>query len=158
MRAYKRFIPYLAGITLVLTIVGILKTPKVSAAIRATFVEIVIPTNTFNASMQPSFGVYPSVGPDTGTLGVTSLLITNFSGTPQSVLISAPLFANGGGCGGIIIGREGPILQVYVQPLQTLSIAYPTPLTFRGAGGHTCLAALSTTGGQVEVDVNGFVN
>jgi hypothetical protein len=56
---------------------------------------------------------------------------------------------------------EGELItmaQVYVQPLQTLSIAYPNPLTFRGAGGHTCLSALSTTGGQVEVDVNGFVN
>jgi hypothetical protein len=158
MRAYKRFIPYLAGITLVVATVAVLKTPKVSAAIRATFVEIVIPTTTFNASMQPTFGVYPSVGPDTGTLGVTSLVITNFSDTPQSVLISAPLFSNGSGCGGTIIGREGPIVQVYVQPKQTLSLAYPTPLTFRGAGGHTCVAALSTTGGQFEVDVNGFVN
>ena len=158
MRTYKQLIPYLAGIALAVATVGVLRTPKVSAAIRATFVEIVIPTTTFNASMQASFGVYPSVGPDTGTLGVTSLLITNFSDTPQGVIVSAPLFANGNGCGGTIIGREGPFLQVYVQPLQTLSIAYPTPLTFRGAGGHTCIAAQSTTGGQIEVDVNGFVN
>jgi hypothetical protein len=158
----KMLVPYIAGSLIAVIAIGILITPKVSAAIKAAFVEIAIPSNPFYDSMSVT-NTSRSVGPDSGTLGVTNLTLTNFDSTSQQLFIFAPVFSTGGcgGAGADIIGGGGPQMQVYLQPQQTLTISYPSPLTFRGVSGHTCVAAEVTTtlhGGAVEVDVNGFVN
>jgi hypothetical protein len=162
MLKLKSLGPYIACSLVVVAAVAILKTPAVAAAVKAAFVEIAIPSNPFYDTMT-AVNAAVSVGPDSGTLGVTNLTLTNFDSAAQQVFIFAPEFSQGG-CGGSsanIIGGGGPQMQFYVQPQQTLSISYPSPLTFRGISGHTCVAAEVTTvlhGGSVAITVNGFTN
>jgi hypothetical protein len=158
----SKLVLYGAGTVIVAAVVGIFAAPKLSAAIKAAFVEVVIPSKPVYESMTV-LNSPVSVGPDTGTWGVTNITLTNYDASPQQVFIFAPVFASGGGagCSGAIIGGGSPQLQIYVQPQQTLVIPYPTPLVFPGVSGHTCIAAEVTTllhGGSVSVDVNGFDN
>ena len=81
---------YAAGAFLTLAFAGIFAAPKVAAAIRATFVEIVVPSNPFYAVMNLTPQEYlKSVGPDTGTLGVTNITVTNKDSTLNVVFILA---------------------------------------------------------------------
>lgn len=158
----SKLVLYGAGTVIVTAVVGIFAAPKVSAAVRAALVEVVIPSKPIYESMTVLNSPVSS-GPDIGTLGVTNITVVNFDSSPQQVFIFTPIIASGGsaGCGGAITGGSFPRMQVYVQPQQTLVIPYPTPLVFSGVNGHTCIAAEVTTllhGGSVEVDVNGFVN
>lgn len=60
-----------------------------------------------------------------------------------------------------MIGGSSPKLQVYVQPLSTLHLTFPSPLVFNPVNGLTCIAAEVTTllhGGSVEIDINGVLN
>jgi hypothetical protein len=153
---------YATGGLLALTLAGAFTAPKLAAAIKAAYVEVVIPSRPFAGSMQAT-NTKVSVGPDTGTLGVSNLTLTNFDSAAQQVFIFQPTFAFGGcgGSGAAINGGSTPQMQVYVQPFSTLVIPYPTPLVFPGFGGHTCVAAEVTTvlhGGSVQIDVTGFVN
>ena len=163
MLKLRSLVPYIVGSFIAAAAFGVLNTPKVSAAIKAAFVEVAIPSNPFFDSMSLTTNGTHSVGPDTGTLGVTNLTITNFDSGSQQVYLFAPVFS-AGGCGGAgpdIIGGGGPQMTVYVQPHETLTISYPSPLTYQAVSGHTCIAAEVTTvlhGGSVLVDVNGFVN
>ena len=134
-----------------------------AGGIKAAYVEQVIPSRTWSGHMQV-LNATKSVGPGTGILGVTSLTLTNFDSQPQQVFIFAPVFS-GGGCGSggsNIVGATDPQMTVYVQPQQTLHLAYPTPLVFNpNQNNITCVAAEVTTllhGGSVEIDVNGVVN
>ena len=52
-----------------------------------------------------------SVGPDTGTFGVTNITMTNEDSILNVVFILAPLFA-GGGCGTAITGGSNPFLTI----------------------------------------------
>ena len=137
--------------------------PAVAAGtIKAAYVEQVIPSHTWSGRMQV-LNATKSIGPGTGILGVTSITLTNFDAQPQQVFIFVPIFS-GGGCGSggsNIIGGTEPQMTVYVQPQQTLHLAYPTPLVINPFQNITCVAAEVTTllhGGSVEIDVNGVVN
>jgi hypothetical protein len=152
----NKTILWAAGGFLTVAFAGIFTAPKVAAAIPATFVEVVVPSNPFYGRMNLSpQNFVKSVGPETGTLGVTNITVTNFDSTRNTVFILAPLFA-GGGCGSVITGGAGPNLTISVEPFATQTVAYPTPLVFGGIQGHTCVAAQGS--GNVEVYVNGFVN
>jgi hypothetical protein len=154
-----KLVLYAAGAVIIMAVVGTLAAPKLAATIRGAFVEVVIPSRPFYDSMSVLNSVV-SVGPDTGTLGVSNITLINFDSTSQQVFIFAPIFS-GGGCGSAVTGGSSPRMTVYVQPQQTLVIPYPSPLVFTGFSGHTCVAAEVTTvlhGGSVEVDVTGFVN
>jgi hypothetical protein len=158
----RKHLLYATGVLIAVAVIATFAAPTVSAAIKAVFVEVTIPSRPYYGSMSASNSAV-SLGPDIGTLGVSNLTLTNFDSTRQQVFIFAPIFASGGcgGSGSNIIGGGGPQMNVYVQPGETLSFAYPAPLVFRQVGGHTCVAAEVTTilhGGSVEVDVTGFVN
>jgi hypothetical protein len=133
-----------------------------AGAIKAAYVEEVIPSKTFSGRMSV-LNTTNSMGPGTGIFGVTSLTLTNFDTSPQQVFIFVPIFS-GGGCGSggsNIVGGTGPQMTVYVQPQSTLHLSYPTPLVINPFAGITCLAAEVTTllhGGSVEIDVNGVLN
>jgi hypothetical protein len=136
---------------------GLLATPKVSAAIRATFVEVVIPSSPFYGKIalnhQP---LASSIGPDAGTLGVTNITVTNFDDVKAQVLIGQPLFAPDGSCGSFITGQTALTFSTFIEPLSTQTITYPTPLVFVPVQGHSCIAG--QTNAHVEIYVNGFVN
>ena len=80
-----------------LAVIGVAVAPKVRAAIRAAFVEVVLPSQPFSGTMVLKNEVR-SIGPGTGTLGVSSLTITNFNTTQQQIQIFPPELS-GGGCG-----------------------------------------------------------
>ena len=132
-----------------------------AGTIKAAYVEEVIPSRTFTGRMQV-LNATKSMGPGTGIFGITSLTLTNFDAQPQQVFIFVPIFSGGcGSSGSNIIGGTEPQMTVYVQPQQTLHLAYPTPLVINPYQNITCIAAEVTTllhGGSVEIDVNGVVN
>jgi len=123
-----------------------------------------IPTTPFFGLITLSGYTAQSVGPGTGTLGVTEIVITNLDSTVNQVNIYAALLLYGT-CGGTnnIEAATNPFLVVRVQPNSTLVIPAPTPLVFYPATGydnvaHTCVAAaMPNTAGNVYVAVNGFV-
>ncbi len=164
------------GIVLALLSV-VLISPKAAHAIAATLVQVTnttanpvpvqqaAPGTPFFGLMQLSGTGAQSIGPGTGKLGVTQIVITSEDTVVDQVNIYAGLLS-GGTCGGTnnVEAATNPFLVVKVQPNSTLVIPAPTPLVFSPATGydnlpHTCVAAaMPITGGNVFVAVNGFVN
>jgi hypothetical protein len=164
MNPLKKILYAGAGM-LSLALIGTLAAPKVTAAARAALVEIVIPSTPFYGSMSLSGFGAQSVGPGTGTLGVSQIVITNFDSVVNQVNIYAALL-NGGTCGGNgnVQAASSPFLVVKVQPNSTLVISPATPIVFTPQDGydnvnHTCVGAgMPVSGGNVFVGINGFVN
>ncbi len=146
-----------AGGLAALILAGIFTAPKVSAAIKAAFVEVVIPSRPFFGRMSVNLDAAASTGPDTGTLGVTNITVTNFGSTVQIVDIFAPQIPSGG-CGGTPQGGVDPFIVIQMQPASTQTFTYPTPLVFPGVQGHTCVGAATSSPIFVDVAVTGFVN
>jgi hypothetical protein len=155
----------------------ILAAPRAVHAVAAALVQVTnttanpvptapaVPTTPFFGLMQLSGTGAQSVGPGTGTLGVTQIVITSSDSAVDEVNIFAGLLS-GGTCGGTgnVEAATNPFLVVKVQPNSTLVIPAPTPLVFSPATGydnlpHTCVAAsMPITGGNVIVTINGFIN
>jgi hypothetical protein len=153
----NKTILYAAGGFLTVAFAGLLTAPRVSAAIRATFVEVVIPSTPFYGKMRLTPQAYlSSIGPDTGTLGITNIIVTNFDATTNEVFIFAPLFAGAAGCGSAVTGGTSLNFTIVLQPHSTQTISYPTPLVWGPIQGHSCIGA--SIAANVEVDVNGFIN
>jgi hypothetical protein len=151
--------------------------PKTVHALAAALVQVTntdsnpVPTTTavpaqpYYGSMQLSGYGAQSVGPGTGTLGITQIILTNDGSAVAEVNIFAALLS-GGTCAGTnnVEAATNPFLVLRVQPYSTLVVPAPTPLVFSAATGydnlpHTCVAAsMPITGGSVYVTVNGFVN
>jgi hypothetical protein len=137
--------------------------PKTVHALAAALVQVTntdsnpVPTTTavpgtpFFSRMLLSGLTSQSVGPGTGTLGVTQITLTNEDPTVISqVNIYAGLLLSGT-CGGTdnVAAATDPFMIVRVQPN---SEGYDSV-------NHTCVAAgMPITGGNVFVTVNGFVN
>jgi hypothetical protein len=125
-------------------------------------VEIVVPSqpfqatlNTFGGQAGPTF----SVGPDQGTLSVTSLILTNLNNVVERVQIFQP--SNADACGlNARIGGAGTIhMDLLLQPSQTLSLPFPTPLVFNSNATHSCIGMSGgSVPGIVVVQVTGFVS
>jgi hypothetical protein len=91
--------------------------PRVSATIRAAFVEVVIPSKPFFGALTSNFS-QPATGPDTGTLGVTSITVTNFDPAARLISINAPIFSSGS-CGtpnSVIAGLGMSRVRELIQP------------------------------------------
>jgi len=152
--------------------------PQTVHAVAATLVQIAnttanpvptapaVPGTPFFGRMFLSGTSAQSVGPGTGTLGVTQIVITSLDSTVDQVNIYAGALSGGtcGGSGSNVEAAYNPFLIVNVQPNSTLVIPAPTPLVFTPQEGfdnqpHTCVAAgMPVTGGNVFVSVNGFIN
>jgi hypothetical protein len=161
----------LAGLALTLA------APKAAHALAAALVQVTnttanpvptapaVPGNPFFAYMQLSGFGTQSVGPGTGTLGVTQLVLTNTGSTVAEVNVFAGLLT-GGTCGGNnnVAAGTNPFQVFEVPANSSLVVPAPTPLVFTPEDGydnqnHTCVAAgMPITGGNVFVSVNGFVN
>jgi hypothetical protein len=164
------------GIVLVLLSM-VLVSPKKAYALAAALVQITnttanpvpiqpaVPANPFFGGMLVEGTAPQSVGPASGTLAVSQIVVTSLDTKVDEVNIYAGLL-NGGTCGGSsnIEAATNPFLIVKVQPDSTVVIPAPTPLVFTPQTGydnvpHTCVAAaMPLTGGNVYVTVNGFVN
>jgi hypothetical protein len=155
------------------TAIGVLTAPRLSAAIRAAFVEVVIPSKPFFGVMTMTPGLtynyFKSVGPGSGTLGITNITLTNLdTAFARRVNFVNAVFAGSAcvaslppGGGGLIASYGDPQFDVVVQANSTLSISYPTPLVFQGNGGPTCVTAHVEgirSSDNFEVQITGFVN
>ena len=152
----------IATIAGAVTLAGTSAPAAAAGALKAAYVENVIPSHTYTGRMQV-LNATKSMGPGTGIFGITSLTLTNFDTQPQQVFIFVPIFS-GGGCGtggSNIVGGTEPQMTVYVPPQSTLHLSYPSPMVINPFNNITCIAAEVTTllhGGSVEIDVNGVVN
>jgi len=176
MKFAKPALTVIGGVLLVVLIFPILA-PKTVHALAAALVQVTntdanpVPTTTavpgtpYFALLQLSGTATQSVGPGTGTLGVTQIVLTSEDSTVDQVNIFAGLF-NGGTCGGTnnVEAPTNPFLVVKVQPNSTLVIPFPTPLVFTPQDGydnvnHTCVGiGAPITGANLIATVNGFVN
>ncbi|MBL0150961.1 MAG: hypothetical protein IPP87_20745 [Ideonella sp.] len=139
---------------------------QAAGAIRAAYVETVLPGRPFSAVFQPNAGAV-STGPGSGALGVTSLSITSFGTTQAATMVlkvmSLPDGVNCGGAGTVLTEQQQRVL-LRIAPNQTLHLIYPSPWVIGAgmavpAGQHLCLAGEQLGGdGPIYIHVNGFVN
>jgi hypothetical protein len=125
--------------------------------VRAAADSPAFPSNPFFAAMTITSGQKKAVGPDAGTLGVTSLTISNFNNSTQQLFIFAPVI-KGTNCNGTISGGGSPTLHLLLEPNKTVHLTFPTPLVFAKIGSVSCIAAEVTTvqAASVIIEVNGF--
>jgi hypothetical protein len=148
-----------AGCLFAATTIGALLTPKLSAAIKAAFVEVVMPSKPFFAFLVSSSSAIPQgAGPGEGTLGVTNITVSNSGSEVNGVQIFQPVTDN---CSNPTTRNieGGPLFLVFVQPQQTVTLPFPTPLVFAQTGGRSCIAVAATiSSSNMLVSVTGFVN
>nr|WP_316642463.1 hypothetical protein [uncultured Roseateles sp.] len=137
-------------------VAGAVLAPGAVAAIKAAFVEQVLPSRPFQGSVVGSG--YRTLGPgSSGVLGVTAITLTNFSGSQQSVFVFAPVLGGGQVCGSSnVIGGSAPRFYVLVPAGQTVHLTYPSPLVYPGVSGQSCVAF--SGGDNMDISVNGYVN
>jgi len=137
-----------------------------AGAIRAAYVEAVIPSKPFSALLIASPTLTPFVGPTLGVLGVTSVTLSNSTARPSGVTLNVVAVPDGMDCEsanfsqGVILFR----VAAHVPPSQTLQLIYPSPWVIGAglgvpAGRHVCLAAdILDSVGAITVHVSGLVN
>ena len=124
-----------------------------------TGVQVRLPAQPFTVTMVLRNNQRRVAGPGSGTLGVTSITITNFDTEPQQLFLFAPVVSGGDCNGAVVIGGSDPSFNLLVEPRKTLQLIYPTPLVFTQKGEQTCIAAEVTTAlvAEVDIQVNGIV-
>jgi hypothetical protein len=117
-----------------------------------------LPTKPFFAMVEVANGQTKAAGPGSaGTLGVTSLIITNANLDQQTLFIFAPVIG-GGSCSATVNGGGEPSMTVFVPPRQTVQFTFPTPLVFAKINGSSCIAVEVTTvqNAALDVAISGF--
>jgi len=134
-----------------------------AGAIKAAYVEDVIPSHTFNGEMTLGTSLR-AVGPGTGTavFGITSLTFTNTDSARQLVFF-APAAITGSDCSvnSAVLGAVVSSMYVVVPANSTLHLTYPTPWIVAPWQGTTCFGAKvvnPTHDGDVLVNVVGVLN
>jgi hypothetical protein len=134
-----------------------------AGAIKAAYVEEVIPSHTFNAEMSLSTNLR-AVGPGPGTavFGITSLTFTNTDSSRQLVFF-APAAITGNDCSvnSAVLGAVISTMYVVVPANSTLHMTYPTPYIVSPWQGTTCFGAKLVNplhDGDVLVNVVGVLN
>src|SRR5947209_4606662 len=94
MQLNRRFLCVAAGLFGVVAI-GTLSSPKLYAGIKAAFVEIGLPGRPFFATLAVPVNIpgAHAVGPADGTLGVTNLIVTNVTPSPQTINVFQPIMS-----------------------------------------------------------------
>ena len=134
------------------------------AQMRALLVEIVLPSKPFSDVLVISsvnLNGKEITGPIAGTLGVTSLTITNLDSFVQEVQISRAQPINGGPCNNADTFGYPPSFFIPLQPRETIHLNFPTPLVFANPSGPGCISAHPIEPffeGGIQTLVNGFVN
>jgi len=156
----KKSILFSGGCLLAAVSISLFNAPKLSAAIKAVFVESVLPSKPFFTRIPAGLNRDFAVGPDqNGTLGVTSIMLTNFSNESEAVDIYQPVMApNEMGCS-LIKANGGPdsiFFVARVPAAQTITLPFPSPLVFSPVDGHSCIAFRAAP--DLDMYVTGFVN
>jgi len=155
----SKHVLYSAGAFVAIAAIGALTSPKLAAAVKAAYVEMVIPSHPYHQQVVLDVGaVFKIFGPDTGRLGVTNITLTNTGSDPEVVGI-ASVGDTSDGCGDSgALSNAVELAEVYVQGKSTLVIPYPAPLVVDNVNGHTCLAVEAIPSKGAWVDVSGFIN
>ena len=134
-----------------------------AGALKAAYVEEVIPSRIFNGEMSLGTSL-KAVGPGTGTavFGITSLTFTNTDSARQLVFF-APAAITGNDCSaeGAVQGAVISTMYVVVPANSTLHLTYPTPFVVAPWQGTTCFGAKLVNplhDGDVLVNVIGVLN
>ena len=146
-----------------LVITASLTAPRAFAVARAAIVEFAFPTHPFFATLSDNGNNSGSraAGPANGILGVTSIIATNLTPTSQTINIFEPIMGlSAADCGGGVAGIGGPgtiFMTIKLDPNQTLSLPFPSPLVLTPTNGHSCIAITSAPN-AVEAYITGYVN
>jgi hypothetical protein len=143
-----------------LTVMGRYTAKPLMAQIKAVFVEVGLPGRPFFGEITLGNNDPKSAGPDTGTLGITSLTITNSDTKENRIFLFRPGISGGDCRTGTVISIVVPdLFEVFVQPHQTTHLSFPSPVVIPNYNDHTCITAEATTSpNSVSIYVNGFVN
>lgn len=105
-----------------------------------------------------SFGATPhAYGPGSGVLGITSIAATNSGSNLPAYAVIFSAAVVGPNCDSPVLNVVNFRLPIYVQPLSTLQLTFPSPLFFPAVNGLTCYG-VAVTQGSLELLFNGFVN
>lgn len=133
---------------------------EAAGAVKSAYVQAAIPTRTFFKILRlTDANVSNSAGAGEGTLGITSLTLSNRDSAQQRVYMFIP---TPGGCDGSPASSYGPPMVIEIPPLQTVHLAFPTPLVMYPDAASTCIAASLGTNSlhatALEIYVNGVIN
>jgi hypothetical protein len=165
MQLKKGFL-WVAGGLLSVVAIGSLWNPKPAAAqnLKQTVVELLFPSRPFQGQLvEPDVNPrFTAIGPAQGTLGVTSLIVSNTAGIPQIVeIFQATMSPDSHDCSGTVTNTTLPdriFMRMRLEANQTISLPFPSPWVFTPINGLSCIAMGSTDPATVEVYVTGFVN
>ncbi len=155
-----KLVLYAAGGFVTLAAIETLAGPKLLAAVRATLVEVVIPSRPYNQTVTFSSSKPKTFGPDTGVLGVSTITFTNFALQRETITIRQAR-VNGDCDTGTLVDQNPPDMTFLLQPNSSMVVPFATPLVFTGLGGSTCLftqVPSNINGDDIQMTVTGFVN
>ena len=158
MKRMKQMFMLAAGL-LALALIATFVAPKVGAAVKAALVEVVLPSHPIWQDYYLHPGDLITDGLTTGTLGVSSVTVTNSyaDGTPISVEIVSVL-TSGPNCTGAP-AEQNPRMRFLAPANTTNHYVYPTPAVLGSCYQINIRSNFDHTGlGSVGVSINGFVN
>lgn len=150
---------WFAGGLLAVAVMATFIAPKVGAAIKGALVEVIIPSRPFSANLfvPQHQTMSQAAGPGSGgTLGITSITITNTDTEDQTVGILSTS-TTGPGCTGAIAGQSQPEAVFIAPAKKTVQFQYPTPFVM-GWGGCVSAVMNSAPGATVAIDFVGIIN
>jgi hypothetical protein len=157
----NKFALVTAGGFVAFAVILTISAPKLRAAVRATFVEVVLPSKPYNETITFSSSKSKTFGPDTGVLGISTITFTNFAAFEETITIRQAGVVNGDCSSGTLVSQVAPDTTFLLQPRSSMVIPYSSPLVFSGVGGHTCLFAQvpsNINGDTIQLGLTGFVN
>ena len=102
-------------------------------------------------------GQSAAFGPGTGTLGITSVTLSNVNGQSTGSITISGVLVVGPGCQSAVTSLVGFSQPIYVPVRSTVQLTFPTPLVIQPVNGLVCYGITANSDG-IEVLVNGFVN
>lgn len=135
--------------------------PQGATGTAGTSASFTVPANPFFAQLNIATSDRAVAGPASGVLAVSSLTITSFATSSETVEIVLGEMTQAS-CGGTLAKAHPPDFMINIPAGQTLHLTYPAPLVFDGAaaGIPTCVDAGfvgGSTGQTISIAVNGYV-
>ena len=156
MKRMKQMVMLAAGL-LALALIATFVAPKVGAAVKAALVEVVIPSHPYwgEAYIDTlAFEKMRILGPGTGTLGITSITITNLSDTSNIVYVQGVTTFDPG-CQAQVTSAGQQEFRFQSPANTTAHYAFPAPVVIGSC--YRVSTSLATQPG-VLAEIVGIVN
>lgn len=141
-------------------LVGLVLGPAlpVAAAVKAAYVEAVLPSKPFKLTVTARSHLYEDVFvAGDGAFGITSITATNATNFVMMLSVVEPSPAAGHGCG-TPVSTTNSALYVTVPARSTVHLTFPSPLVFSAVNGHTCFRISTDENSIMQVLLNGSSN